>query len=225
MDSKSLSEKVYDDIKEKILNLTWPMGQRLTENEIAKSLHVSRTPVRAALFSLYNEGLLSYNKNIGYSVKVVTVDDVEEIYKIRKALDLLAFKEAAMNMSDEDFNEINRLVDSGKRAIKNNDVDELIKSSLGYNKMIYQFAKMPRVKTIQDSLMDYLEIFRILSFGGEYNERRKQAIKEHEEMLIHMKRKDFDKLEDLLIIHLDTSKNYILTEAEGSEDYIYDDDY
>lgn len=99
--SETLSQKVYKDIKSNIISGKWEMGKRITEKELSDSMHVSRSPIRWALSRLFDEGLLTYNKNIGYSVRIVSVDDVIEIYKIRTALEVLSFREAALNMSEE----------------------------------------------------------------------------------------------------------------------------
>ena len=80
--SNTLSEDVYHIIRSNIINGIWEMGKRLTEKELSEQIHVSRTPIRWALSRLYDEGLLYYHKNFGYRVRIITVDDIIEIYKI-----------------------------------------------------------------------------------------------------------------------------------------------
>lgn len=68
-ESKSLYDNVRSKIKYNIINGKYPMGMRLKAKDLADELYVSRTPVNKALSSLYEEGLLNYNRNVGYSVR------------------------------------------------------------------------------------------------------------------------------------------------------------
>ena len=206
--SNTLSEDVYQTIRSNIINGIWEMGKRLTEKELSEQIHVSRTPIRWALSRLYDEGLLYYNKNIGYRVRIVTVDDIIEIYKIRLALEVLSFREESMKMSDADFQVLEGNLAESKKAVEN-----------------YDFAQMPRLKMIQQNLQEYLARFRKISFGGEENDRREIAVYEHEQIIRAMKSKDFGTLEVLIEDHLNRSKEYILSVAEEyGTDYFSDDD-
>ncbi len=223
--SNTLSEDVYQIIRSNIINGIWEMGKRLTEKELSEQIHVSRTPIRWALSRLYDEGLLYYNKNIGYRVRIVTVDDIIEIYKIRLALEVLSFREASMKMSDADFQVLEGILAESKKAVENNDPAGLVGSSSQFNLIIYDFAQMPRLKMIQQNLQEYLARFRKISFGGEENDRREIAVYEHEQIIRAMKSKDFGTLEVLIEDHLNRSKEYILSVAEEyGTDYFSDDD-
>ncbi len=223
--SNTLSEDVYHIIRSNIINGIWEMGKRLTEKELSEQIHVSRTPIRWALSRLYDEGLLYYHKNVGYRVRIITVDDIIEIYKIRLALEVLSFREASMQMSDEDFQVLEGILATSKQAIENNDPVGLLGSSSEFNLIIYDFAKMPRLKMIQQNLQEYLASFRKISFGGENNERREIAVYEHEQIIRAMKNRDFSTLEVLIEDHLNRSKEYILSLAkEYGTDYFSEDD-
>lgn len=82
----------YIDIKNKILNLTYPPGSTLTESGLARELDSSRMPIRMAIKKLENDGLLiaDYRKKI--RVKEVTRKDVLEIYQLRSLLEENALK-------------------------------------------------------------------------------------------------------------------------------------
>ncbi|WFD10679.1 GntR family transcriptional regulator [Tepidibacter hydrothermalis] len=90
--NQSLMDLAYIDIKNKILNLTYPPGSALTESGLAKELESSRMPVRMAIKRLEIEGLLvaGYRKKI--RVKEVTRKDVLEIYQLRSLFEENALK-------------------------------------------------------------------------------------------------------------------------------------
>lgn len=81
---------VTNKIRESVLAGDFPGGSRLNEVDLATTLDVSRTPVRAALSTLAAEGLLVYRPNSGYVVRTYSSRDIEGIYEVRAALEGLA---------------------------------------------------------------------------------------------------------------------------------------
>lgn len=220
-DTQSLYEKVRSDIKFNIINGKYPMGMRLKAKDLADELYVSRTPVNKALSSLYDEGLLNYNRNVGYSVRIITIEDIEEIFKIRVALDILAFKEASINMKAEDFSYVRSLISNADIASKNGDIDGLREAAKNFNEAIYDYAEMPRLIMIIANLNDYLEVLRKLSFDDRSeNFRRKQSVEEHTRIIELMEMEDFDELESYIKEHLESSKNYIIRESYKYSDSV-----
>lgn len=224
-DTQSLYEKVRSDIKFNIINGKYPMGMRLKAKDLADELYVSRTPVNKALSSLYDEGLLNYNRNVGYSVRIITIEDIEEIFKIRVALDILAFKEASINMKEEDFSYVRGLISNADIASKNGDVEGLREATKSFNEAIYDYAEMPRLIMIIANLNDYLEVLRKLSFDDRSeNFRRKQAVEEHSKILELMEIQDFDELESYIKEHLESSKSYIIGESYKYSDSVLENE-
>jgi DNA-binding GntR family transcriptional regulator len=88
----SLTELAYDDIKKKILNLTYPPGSSLTETSLAKELQTSRMPIRMAVRRLENEGWLIADFRRKIKVKGISRKDVLEIYQLRSLLEGNALK-------------------------------------------------------------------------------------------------------------------------------------
>ena len=223
-DSQSLYEKVRADIKFNIINGKYPMGMRLKAKDLADELYVSRTPINKALSSLYDEGLLNYNRNVGYSVRIITLDDIEEIFKIREALDVVAFREASLNMSPEDFSYVRSLIGQADIASRDGNTQLLRETAKSFNEAIYDFADMPRLRMIITKLNDYLEVLRKFSFDERSdNSRRRQSVEEHSDILDLMEAKDFEALRAYIVKHLDSSKNYILGESYKYRDTILGD--
>ena len=91
----SLEEKVYHSLEQQILSGKFKAGEALTEVKLAKSLGVSRTPVREALQRLGREGLIRLVPNKGAVVVGISEKDLIDIYKIRMRLEGLAARIAA----------------------------------------------------------------------------------------------------------------------------------
>jgi len=98
-----LMDDVVESIREAILSGRFAAGTRLVEDDLAALLHVSRGPVRQALFRLQQEGLVVHETHRGASVARVSPDDIAEIYSLRTALERLAVREACRRATPEDL--------------------------------------------------------------------------------------------------------------------------
>lgn len=82
-----LVQGVYESIKEGILSNRYRPGNKLTNQDIAESLGVSRTPVRESLERLFQEGYVTRIANRGYFVAEIDVAEVRQLYETREALE------------------------------------------------------------------------------------------------------------------------------------------
>ena len=86
----NLNERVYDELRTRVLTRQEPAGRKLSLHVLAAELGVSRSPVHHALTRLVAEGLLTVQPRRGYFVAPVTARAVAEGYDVRLALELLA---------------------------------------------------------------------------------------------------------------------------------------
>ena len=112
----SLPEVVYGHLRDRILDGTYAAGVPLRQEEIAKSLNVSRVPVREALTRLESEGLVVLRPRRGYAVVALSADDIRDIADICERLEALAAIEATRRRTPADvaaleaiLNEMDRL--------------------------------------------------------------------------------------------------------------------
>lgn len=83
----SLADSVYLGVKQNIFDFRLLPGDRFTESEIAARLHVSRTPVREALYRLEREGYLQVQFRSGWSVRELDFTQFDDLYDLRIALE------------------------------------------------------------------------------------------------------------------------------------------
>ncbi|KAB8195292.1 FCD domain-containing protein [Nonomuraea phyllanthi] len=88
-----------DQLRELILDGTYPSGARLTEMEVAAALEMSRTPVREALRALAADGLVRPSGR-GVVVAALDRDHLDEAYQVRAALEALTAELAATRQSE-----------------------------------------------------------------------------------------------------------------------------
>jgi DNA-binding GntR family transcriptional regulator len=90
-----LSDKVYQHIRSKIASGELPGGSMLSEIALAKEVKVSRTPVREAITQLSSEGFLDQIPRLGTFVRVMGLDEINELYDLRAELEGFAANRAA----------------------------------------------------------------------------------------------------------------------------------
>src|ERR1700716_2927871 len=92
---ESLSEVVYETIRDAIVNRTIPPGVRVTEAGLAKQLNVSKTPVREALLRLREIGLIEPSGVRGGRIILPSPTSIRQAYEVRLALETFAAEAAA----------------------------------------------------------------------------------------------------------------------------------
>lgn len=92
---KTLVDRVYHEIQNRILYNIWGTGHQALEQELAEELGVSRTPVREALIRLQRDGLVKVIPRHGMRVLPISPTDIQEIHQILTGLESLAVELAA----------------------------------------------------------------------------------------------------------------------------------
>ena len=99
--TKNISYQVYLSLKDKIMTIEYKPGDILKEVEISEEFKLSRTPIRAAIQELKNEGFIEFNnRNI---VTPMSLNDYIKIFQIRENLELLSVKLATLNCNEENI--------------------------------------------------------------------------------------------------------------------------
>lgn len=99
----NLSEQAYDRIKDAICRGEVMPGDVLSENQLARELDMSRTPVREALRALASEDFVEIRNGIGAYVKPLSSKDMEDLYEVRCLLEMQAIKTSLYRISDEEI--------------------------------------------------------------------------------------------------------------------------
>src|SRR5918999_6314275 len=109
--SENLSARVYLEIKNLILCNEVMPGQKMHHQELSDRLGVSRTPVREALNRLVQEGYVSFLPNRGFTCKEIRLQEAEELYDLREALEVFAVQKAIENLTDAALEQLREKMD------------------------------------------------------------------------------------------------------------------
>lgn len=210
----NLAELAYEEIKQLILQNKLKPGDLLSENLIAQELGMSRTPVREALRVLAQEDLIEILNGIGVYVKDISVNDMVDIFEVRKALEIIAIKSAIYEITEEDLTEL-------KDKFTNFKQKEKVRGKVGFeglseidwelHGMIVEKCNNKYVKNIMKTI--HFNIQRYLNMSINALNNPEQSVSQHLELLKSIKKKDISNTIILLEKHIDWSlecliKNY-----------------
>lgn len=108
-DLGDLKEKIYLDLREKILSEEIKPGEWIVERKLTEVYGVSRTPIREVLRMLMEDGLIELNGKKGYAVRKLTLEDFVEIYTAREAIEGAAARLACRNRNEELIQKLQKL--------------------------------------------------------------------------------------------------------------------
>lgn len=130
---QSLKNQIYHHLKDAILSRQLPPGNQLVENEISETLQVSRTPVRAAIDLLANEGLVNIKPNKGAFVTSPTRDEIYQAYDLRKRLEVMAADMAIAHLTNEDFLTMENCIRIEKEALFSKNISNYLKANQDFH--------------------------------------------------------------------------------------------
>ena len=145
MREDSLSDKVYTEIRRKILSNQLVPGNRLKEDAWAKKMDVSRVAVREALNRLFGENLLEKGEKGGYFVKSMGIADLREIRQLREVLELGALRIAFKKLTKEHIDELERICDDFTLMVRNGYYGGACEADVKFHETLFdKFSKARR---------------------------------------------------------------------------------
>lgn len=104
--AESIADKVHEILRREIATGAYRPGERILEKALASRLGISRTPIREALLRLETERVVVCNSRRSYNVRILTVQDVREIYETLGILEGAAAAAVASRLTDADLRDL-----------------------------------------------------------------------------------------------------------------------
>ena len=208
--SPSLEEQVYQRLEEDILGAKIEKGTQLTELSLTRKLGVSRTPVRAALHRLAEEGLVSITPNKGAVVIGVSEEDLIATYEVRTRLEGLASRLCAENMKEDELAELAEALELQEFYISRRDTEHLRELDTRFHYIIYKASGSRPLLKILGDLHKNIKMYRkrSLSVPG----RLEASVKEHREIYEAIAAHDANLADNLTTKHIRCALENILKE-------------
>jgi len=197
---RSLADIAWMAIREDILTSRLPPGTPLPLRELAGQLGMSMIPVRDALHRLHQEGLVVREPQKGAVVAPISVEHMEDLYRVRIVLEGLAIELACQGFSENHHAVLSRVLDRFVEAYEGGDSRAGRELHRQFHLDLYALAKSPLLDRLIPPLIDASERYRVLSVAarGSARERRR----EHQQILDACLHRDVSTARRFLVEHL-----------------------
>lgn len=192
---------VYESLHADIIALAIPPGANLSENDLARSFGVSRTPVREALLRLADEGLVEIVPKSGTMVSRIPYAQLTEAIIIRKALEEVAVREASRRASKSQLTGLWSIVERQRETAKAQDREGFHAADEAFHAAIAEVAGYPGIWQLVKQVKVQVDRYRHLTLPEPG--RMLRVAKEHSAVLTAMEKHDGNRAVGAMRTHLE----------------------
>jgi len=201
---RSLADAIYEQLKSEVFDFRLLPGDRFSESELAERLHVSRTPVREALYRMEREGYMEVHFKSGWSVAPIDFDQFENLYDLRMILETEAVRRLCATAPGPELDKLAELWLVAPEA-RVHDSTRIAKMDESFHATLVEVADNPEITRVHREITERVRIIRRLGFSGP--ERVGKSYDEHGAILKNILRRRGDQAILLLKSHIELSKS------------------
>lgn len=200
--TRTMSEFIYDSLKDSIINNELKANQRINEKELAEYFKVSRTPIREAVLRLEAKGFVRIDSYRRAVVKEISYKELMEIFQALGALDRLAVSQAVDNLTAQNINKLEDLIKKMERNCNLKSIEKYFELNEKFHDEIWKAVSNELLLEILNSVRDRMQRYtfaRILAFKKP--EALEKSMNQHKAILSAIKRKDKERLKKMIVEH------------------------
>lgn len=201
----SLSTLAQRELERRIISGEIPAGAKLNEVEVATALGVSRGPVREAFAALGQAGLVRVEKNRGVFVRQVSLDEANEFYEVRAALEGLIGRLAARRISLDEIEQLRALVRRMHQVQKGRRAEEYFALNVEFHDRLARAARNQALLAHYRGIVNQLDLYRRATISRSL-ESIPLSTQEHESIVEAVAARDEPRAEALLTEHVLVSR-------------------
>lgn len=203
-------------LREMILSGTYAPGDRLKTRKLAEEFGTSEIPVREAINQLASAGLVTIIPHVGAMASPISSHDLEEIFQVRTALESLATRLAAPQLTADDLEALSQIAQSLEDAVAaGEDIEELNRLNREFHMFIYRRSGNRRLADLIEDLWNHAGRYPAPLTGPDAHTY--QSLKDHRAILESLYRRDGERAAMLTIEHKDRSMARILEQVRRME--------
>ena len=192
-------------------------GQRLKEEELARELGISRTPVREALLMLQAEGLVDASPNRGAKVRVHTAEGLDDLYQLRALLEGHAARRAATRLPDEAIDALEASCGRFDRLVTKDEPDlrELVKENVVFHETIVDGAGSTRLAAMVRNVIELPLVYR--SYHWYSREQQRISAHYHAQIARALRARDAERAEIIMKEHVFEARDHLVAHVRELE--------
>lgn len=199
-----LRDVVYKHVRDEIISFKLEPGTRLLEEEIARVLGVSRTPVREAFAALSVEGFIEVFPRRGAVVKEATMKDLTDTLIVREELEILAIRLAIPNINDDILKVLKQAKVDFEVAVENKETSKMIEADTRFHDIIFGCTKNEKLIKILKDLKEQLHRYRAIYIREKAS--LTEIIKDHTAIYESLKDKNSENAKKAISDHINNQK-------------------
>lgn len=207
LENRTLREQVVDHLREEILSSRLPAGVELSEVALARSLGISRGPLREALGQLAAEGLVTIVPRRGAVVKRLTREEFIDSYQVREALESLAIKLAVPRLTKAEKAELHGMSDQMERAAADGDTDRFFEINREFHAQLVHASGNSKLEEVHSQLV--AQMGRLMKKSVELRGGTEQSAAEHRAILEAVDAGDPERAARLLEDHIEVPQRVL----------------
>ena len=194
-------ERVYEYLKSAILSDRLKPGEKLTEEHLAKTLGVSRTPVREALHKLESEGLIKLRKKRGFIVSRDSKEEVEELFELRSILEGYTLRLISQSISEETLKQLNGFIQDAEDALRRKKIEDVFEWNTRFHDTLHELvANKTRLHRLIVNMRKY--VLRHRKDTLRYPDGGRRTVLGHRKILVALQLRDPDLCERIMREHI-----------------------
>lgn len=202
------ADKTFLQLRVDIVEGAIPAGSKLSETELSTKYQVSRAVIREAINRLESCHLVERKANVGARIVSLTPEGLIQLYQVREALEGMAARLAAKNMSDEEIADLTGLLDNHFQTVKDGESYYQEAGDLDFHYRIILGSKNQHlIEVLVNGIYHLIRMYRVqLGMAGP---RVTTAFDEHKHVVQAIANRDEELAEMLMRRHILYSKNNI----------------
>ena len=206
---KDAANIAFRHIKARIMDFQLLPGVKISDEEVAKTLGTSRTPVRESLNRLAELGLVEARKNRGFRVKIFKKKEIEELYELRSNLECLAVRLTISLLTAKRANTLRNLLNSYPSVMRSNDLASFNDADEKFHDLIASYSENRLLYETLKNLKDKIRVVRRYDHlrSGSFEETRG----EHKKILDLIIKGDAAKAERAMSSHILNSMKVVMS--------------
>lgn len=217
---KPLREIVFESLREAIIGGVLKPGERMMEIQLADEMGVSRTPVREAIRKLELEGFVVMIPRKGAYVAGISLKDIADVFEIRAALEGLAAGLAAERITEDELEEMERILVRKAEILENNDLESIVELDTDFHAILFKASRNDRLVQILSNLREQIQRFRATSLA--VPGRLKEALEEHRKIVEAVSERNVTLAQSLAAEHIENAENVMLETLRNNKDILTD---
>lgn len=196
-----LAASIHDALKRAILSGQFGPSERINQEQIARELGVSRTPVREALHSLAREGLVELQPRRGAFVSAFGDREVSEIYEVRGLLEPYAAAAACVRATPAQIELVRRLADEIERATSS-DMERAFTLNREFHQRLCEPCDNRLLMTLLEAVWSQQVALSIFAFQRQSAEAMRRTYAQHREIVEAFAARDSERTRESVHGHI-----------------------